>query len=171
MLSVVNPIYLKRHTIGTLDALQWAIQNSTTHYSMCCISQPHLLYCKYLKPKMFIRVLLYLFRANKIHKMEIDIQRKIYVYIWKHKLPFKMLPKCIVISLRKIRISFVRSYVWNIHGHSKYSIKYNKTRKFLEIQLYSSHQGILPLYIVDVTQIKIWTSTSFVLFSLSVVNL
>lgn len=74
-------------------------------------SQPHLLYCKYLKLKMFIRVLLYLFRANKTHKMEIDIQRKICVYILKHKLPFKMLPKCIVISLMKIRISFVKSYV------------------------------------------------------------
>ena len=47
---------------------------------------------------------------------------------------------------------------------SKYSIKYNKTRKFLEIQIYSSHQGILPLHTVDVTQIKIWTSTDFVLF-------
>ena len=45
------------------------------------------------------------------------------------------------------------------------SIKYNKTRKFLEIQIYSDHQGILPVHIVDVTQIKIWTSTTlFVLF-------
>ena len=35
------------------------------------------------------------------------------------------------------------------------SIKYNKTRKFLEIQIYSDHQGILPVHIVDVTQVKI----------------
>ena len=47
---------------------------------------------------------------------------------------------------------------------SKYSIKYIKTRTFLEIQIYSIHPGILPLHTVDVTQDKIWTSTGFVLF-------
>lgn len=34
---------------------------------------------------------------------------------------------------------------------NNYSIKYNKTRKFLEIQIYSGRQGILPVHIVDVT--------------------
>lgn len=46
-----------------------------------------------------------------------------------------------------------------------------RLENFRDSQIYSSHQGILPLYVVDVTQIKIWTSTSFVCFLFSIKSL